>query len=68
LTLLSGVKNSAAQYYSFDRKKEIYEKRNKKVSFDLTKEILEEKEWTKNQILSRQEKLVKKAMEIWGIQ
>ncbi|MBE2917206.1 GmrSD restriction endonuclease domain-containing protein [Anoxybacillus flavithermus] len=68
LTLLSGTKNSAAQYYSFDRKKEIYEKRNKKVSFDLTKEILEEKEWTKNQILSRQEKLVKKAMEIWGIQ
>ncbi|AEV21013.1 hypothetical protein GTCCBUS3UF5_37130 [Geobacillus thermoleovorans CCB_US3_UF5] len=38
------------------------------MSFDLTKEILEEKEWTKNQILSRQEKLVKKAMEIWGIQ
>lgn len=36
------VKNYKAQYYGFDRKLKIYNERNKKVSFDLTKEICTE--------------------------
>ncbi|NES95455.1 MAG: HNH endonuclease [Desertifilum sp. SIO1I2] len=39
LALISGTKNSEAQNSSFDKKKEVYEKNNKKVSFDITKGI-----------------------------
>jgi uncharacterized protein with ParB-like and HNH nuclease domain len=47
LTLLSGRKNSAAQNYDFNAKKDIYLKKDKKVSFDMTKEICAMSEWNK---------------------
>jgi hypothetical protein len=54
LTLLSGRKNSAAQNFDFDRKKEIYLKKLKKVSFDMTKDICSLNEWNKTELEKRQ--------------
>jgi uncharacterized protein with ParB-like and HNH nuclease domain len=67
LTLLCGRKNSAAQNYSFEKKKEIYLKRGNKVSFDMTKKICDEKEWTVDMLEKRQKELLEKAAEIWQI-
>lgn len=67
LALLSGSKNYKAQYYGFDRKKKIYIERNKKVSFDLTKEICSEKEWIPGIIKKRHEQLLSLAETIWLI-
>ena len=67
LAMLCGHKNYKAQYYDFDRKRKIYSDRNKKVSFDLTKEICDEKEWTSKKIKARHDRLMKLAKEIWTI-
>ncbi|SFE98183.1 Uncharacterized conserved protein, contains ParB-like and HNH nuclease domains [Chitinophaga sp. CF118] len=67
LTLLSGRKNSAAQNYDFDRKRDIYNSKNKKVSFDLTKEVCDTLDWTKDVVEARHIKLVNIATEIWNI-
>ncbi len=67
LTLLSASKNSSAKAFSFDKKKEIYIQLNKKVSFDLTKEICEEIEWTEEIIRQRQKRLIECIMNIWEI-
>jgi len=67
LALLCGSKNYKAQYYGFDRKKKIYTERNKKVSFDLTKEICAERDWTSTVIKNRHERLLKLAQSIWLI-
>lgn len=67
LTLLSGRKNYRAQYYSFDRKKKIYNERNNKVSFDLTKEICEVDDWHLPVLEERHNKLMELSREIWTI-
>jgi len=67
LALLSGKKNSSARNYDFNKKKEVYNKRNSMVSFDITKEICLLPDWTKTVVEERQDKLVKKAAEIWSI-
>lgn len=67
LTLLSASKNSSAKYFSFDKKKEVYQQLNKKVSFDMTKEVCDYNEWTETIIRERQEKLVSIVVKIWGI-
>ena len=67
LALLCGHKNYKAQYYDFDRKKKIYSDRNKKVSFDLTKEVCAEPEWTVDRVKARHERLLSLAREIWTI-
>ena len=53
--------NYKAQYYDFDRKKKIYSERNKKVSFDITKEVCDQPEWTIDMIKQRHERLMKLA-------
>ncbi len=58
LALLCGHKNYKAQYFDFDRKKNIYTARNNKVSFDLTKEICLEPEWSADKIRDRQDRLL----------
>lgn len=68
LALLCGHKNYKAQYYDFDRKKKIYSDRNKKVSFDLTKELCDEPEWTEGKIKARQERLMDLAKQLWTIE
>lgn len=65
LTLISGSKNSEAQNSSFDTKKEIYLSKNKRVSFDITKEICDYSEWGKTELQERHKKLVKMAQKIW---
>jgi uncharacterized protein with ParB-like and HNH nuclease domain len=67
LTLLSGRKNSSAQYYSFPKKKEVYLKASAKVSFDITKEVCYEDDWNIQAIEKRQDKFIKKAKELWGL-
>lgn len=67
LALLCGHKNYKAQYYDFDRKKKIYSDRNQKVSFDLTKEVCDQPEWTVAAIKARHERLLKLAQQTWTI-
>lgn len=67
LAMLSGSKNYKAQYFDFDRKKKIYLDRDKKVSFDLTKEICALAEWSEDALKARQERLIKLAKETWSI-
>ena len=68
LTPLSGNKNYKAQYYDFDRKKRIYGERNKKTSFDLTKEICNQPDWTSDRIKERHERLLEIARRTWFIE
>ena len=67
LTLLSGSKNYKAQCYDFDRKKAIYIKSGKKVSFDLTKEVCEQVGWNEGVLQARQDNLIERARELWSI-
>jgi hypothetical protein len=67
IALLCGHKNYKAQYYDFDRKKQIYSERNKKVSFDLTKEVCEKTEWTVTATKDRHERLLKLARQTWSV-
>jgi hypothetical protein len=67
LALLCGHKNYRAQYYDFGRKKKIYSDRNKKVSFDLTKEVCDESEWTADAIKARHQHVLKLAEQTWTI-
>jgi hypothetical protein len=67
LAMLCGRKNYKAQYYAFDQKKKIYSDRNQKVSFDLTKEICDQAEWTLSTIKARHERLLRLAEQTWTI-
>ena len=67
LALLAGIKNYKAQYFSFERKKNIYAERNNRVSFDTTKPILAAEHWTKDLLTARQENLVERAQRIWSL-
>lgn len=59
LTLLSGRKNTQAQNYDFEKKKQIYKNSdNVTTSFELTKRISEKSEWTPKVIDERREELV----------
>ncbi|HEX3890436.1 MAG TPA: HNH endonuclease family protein [Verrucomicrobiae bacterium] len=68
ITLLCGKKNSKAQYFAFPKKKEIYLKRNEKVSFDMMKEICNEAEWKIEQIETRQKRFLEVAEKLWKIE
>lgn len=68
LTLLSGPKNSKAQFSSFPDKKKVYEDRNRKVSFDLTKAVCLKGDWTEEIIQHRQDSMVEMAWKIWKIE
>ena len=67
LALLAGIKNYKAQNFPFIRKKEIYSRKNEKVSFDTTKDIIEQSEWTPVQIRERQARLMNAAIRVWSI-
>jgi len=55
LVLLSHRKNSRAQNYDFDKKKEVYFKKGGMPTFPLTLQVLNENEWTP-EILERRQK------------
>ncbi len=67
LTLLGGAKNSSAQHYSFPKKLESYARHNKKVSFDLTKEVCDFDHWTQEDIDTRQKRLVQQCLSLWSV-
>ena len=68
LVLLSRAKNSEAQNFEFEEKKEKYFKSNKGTSpFILTTQVLSEKEWTPFVLHRRQKELVGKLKEIWSL-
>jgi len=73
LTLLTGKKNIEASNCNFDKKQEIYKGNSGKgfdgkISFEITKEIIDEYEdWTPETISKRYEKLVKEIKEIFKI-
>lgn len=67
LVLLSGKKNSQAQNYSFDRKKEIYIRTNEVTSFDLTKEVCNTVEWNLDIISKRQREMIEFSKNLWEI-
>ena len=67
LALLAGSKNYKAQYFDFERKKKIYSERNSKVSFDTTKQILDQNDWGTDEIATRHDEMVAAAEAIWAI-
>lgn len=67
LALLAGIKNYQAKFYSFDRKKEVFLRKNDKVSFDTTKAILAMPEWTPANLVERQTELIGCAVRIWSV-
>ncbi len=67
LALLAGIKNYRAQYFSFDRKKQIYAERNNRVSFDTTKRILDQDDWSNAAIQARHNQMVEAVTSIWAI-
>jgi hypothetical protein len=67
LVLLSRRKNSQAQNYDFEKKKENYFKRGGVSPFALTTQVLNETEWTPEVVERRQEQLVNKLKDIWDL-
>ena len=67
LALLAGNKNYKAQYFDFARKKEIYTEFNNKVSFDTTKQVLEQDDWRCSTIQKRQSQMVEVAASMWEV-
>ena len=67
LALISVTKNSEAQNSAFDKKKAIYAMKNKKVSFDITKDLCDYTEWDLTSLQHRHNLLIEMAMKIWMI-
>ena len=68
LVLLSRRKNSEAQNYDFQKKKEKYFTTNTGVSpFALTTQVLQEDEWTPAVIERRQQKLIAVLKQVWRL-
>ncbi|MDZ8030867.1 HNH endonuclease family protein [Nostoc sp. DedSLP04] len=69
LVLLSSYKNSQAQNYDFELKKQKYFTTKTGISnFALTTQVLMEKEWTPEVINKRQEQLIDKLTQVWRLQ
>jgi len=68
LALLSGYKNSSAQNFDFDKKKEKYFTGKDGVSpFAMTTQVLKESEWTPEVIEQRQDDLLGKLKQLWRL-
>jgi len=68
LALLSRNKNSEAQNYDFDKKKEKYFLSKKGVSpFVLTTQVLQQSEWTPEVIKQRQEDCLQSLRKLWRL-
>ena len=68
LALLSGYKNSSAQNYDFDKKKDKYFTGKDGVSpFAITTQVLKESEWTPEVIKQRQDDLLGKLKQLWRL-
>ena len=67
LTLLSSGMNAAAKNYGFDRKKEVYETKNKKCPFGMTRELCELPEFNLAALKDRHEKLKGEILDMWKV-
>ena len=67
LVLLSRYKNSQAQNFDFDRKKEKYFQRGGVATFALTSQVLNEKEWTLEVLHRRQKRLIHSLRKEWRL-
>lgn len=67
LVLLSHRKNSRAQNFDFDRKKQEYFQKGGAVTFALTSQVLSESEWTPKVLERRQGKLVGALKKEWRL-
>jgi len=68
LVLLSSAKNSMAQNYDFEKKKQQYFTTKKGIcNFALTTQVLMEKEWTPEVIEKRQKLLIEKLKKVWRL-
>jgi hypothetical protein len=68
LALLSRNKNSEAQNYDFDKKKEKYFASKKGICpFVLTTQVLQKSEWTPEVIKQRQEDCLQSLRKIWRL-
>jgi hypothetical protein len=68
LVLLSRKKNSEAQNYDFDKKKEKYFLTGKGIApFALTTQVMQWTEWTPSVISQRQEELLQKLKNLWRL-
>ena len=68
LVLLSLRKNSRAQNYDFDRKKNEYFQKGKVPTFALTLQVLNETEWTPEVLMRRQRKLLNALKKGWRLE
>ncbi|MDJ0844657.1 DUF262 domain-containing protein [Crocosphaera sp.] len=68
LVLLSRKKNSAAKNYDFDEKKCKYFKEGNKVIFPVTINVLNQDEWTIEQVKENQEKYLNILTNLWNIE
>jgi hypothetical protein len=69
LVLLSRKKNSEAQNYDFETKKDKYFKSDKGVvPFVLTTEVLAQTSWTPTVLQERQDALLKKLRDLWSLE
>jgi hypothetical protein len=69
LVLLSRKKNSEAQNFDFETKKDKYFKSDKGVSpFVLTTQVLGQPDWTPTVLQSRQEHLLEKLKSLWSLE
>lgn len=68
LVLLSRRKNSQAQNYEFDRKKQEYFQREGVATFAVTSQVLSETEWTPEVLQRRQKQLLDKLKAEWRLQ
>ena len=68
LVPLTRKKNSEAQNYDFEKKKEIYFKgKSGTTTYPLTTQVLGEKTWTPEIVESRQKELINKFIECWRL-
>ncbi len=67
LVLLSHRKNSRAQNYDFDKKKEVYFKKGGMPTFPLTLQVLNENEWTPEILKRRQRNLLSILKKEWRL-
>ena len=68
LVLLSHRKNSRAQNYDFDEKKEVYFKKGGMPTFPLTLQVLNENEWTPEVLKRRQRRLLNILKKEWRLE
>ena len=67
LVLLSRRKNSQAQNFDFERKKNEYFRRNGVATFAVTSQVLDKQVWTPDVLAERQEKLTGRLAEEWRL-